>query len=99
MAKTSAWFHRLLEHPLTSGLDVNDPHRTNLRRQIIAEKPFLRRIYEEWYGLLADEIPGGVGRVLELGSGAGFLSEHIPELVTSDILPCGGLNLVLDGQA
>jgi len=95
----NTWFHGLLEHPLTRGLDVNDPHRTNLRRRIIAEKPFLRRIYEEWYEMLRRQIPAGEGRVLELGSGAGFLRERMADVITSDILPCNGLDLILDGQA
>jgi len=94
----NAWFHPLLEHPLTRGLDVNDPRRTNLRRQIIAQKPFLRRIYQEWYEMLALQIPAGDGKILELGSGAGFLPQRLPDVITSDILPCDDLNLVLDGQ-
>ncbi len=31
---------RLLEHPLTRGLDVDDPRTTHLRRRILAEKRF-----------------------------------------------------------
>jgi hypothetical protein len=38
-----------LAHPLTRGLDINDPNVTHLRRRIIQEKPFLRKIYQEWY--------------------------------------------------
>ena len=62
----------LLAHPLTKGLDIDDPKTTRLRRQIIQEKYFLRKIYEEWYQSIAASLPGGEGAVLELGSGGGL---------------------------
>ncbi len=86
-----------LAHPLTHGLDLNDPCTTHRRRQIICEKIFLHRIYEEWYQAIAAALPAGEGRVLELGSGAGFLNEIIPGLITSEIFACPGVTLVLDG--
>lgn len=88
--------HRLLAHPLTGSHDLDDPATTKLRRQIIASKPFLRAIYREWYSLLAAALPAGEGAVLELGSGAGFCSEFIPGLITSDIFRCPGVQLVID---
>ena len=39
---------------------------------------------------------GGSGPVLEIGSGAGFLSRYIPDAFTSDVFPVRGLNLVLN---
>ena len=89
---------RILAHPLTRGLDIDDPRTTALRRRIIQEKPFLRRIYEEWYGLLRDALPWGSQPALELGSGAGFAKEAIPNLITSEIFATPGVDLVLDGQ-
>jgi SAM-dependent methyltransferase len=41
-------------------------------------------------------LPAGQGAVLELGSGAGFCSQFIPGLITSDIFPCPGAQLVID---
>jgi SAM-dependent methyltransferase len=90
----------LLAHPLTRGRDLDDPNTTALRRQIIETKPFLRRIYEEWYTTLAASVPPGSevpGRVLELGSGAGFLKQFVPGAITSEIFPCPGVDAVLDG--
>jgi SAM-dependent methyltransferase len=90
----------LLANPLTRGLDLDDPHTTALRRQIVRDKIFLRRIYEEWYSLLAADVPPPEhvpGDVLELGSGAGFLSEYIPGLITSDVLPGSG-HMVVDAR-
>jgi len=74
-----------LEHPLTRGLPVDSPATTTLRRQIIDSKPFLRRIYDEWYTSVARHLPAGPGGVLELGAGAGFLQERVPEVIRSEI--------------
>src|SRR4051812_34430393 len=93
--------HRLT-HPLVRGLSIDDPRTTALRLQIIREKPFLRQIYHEWYTALAaavpprEKIPGGA---LELGSGAGFMHEYLPGLITSDIFPCPGVQMVVDARA
>jgi hypothetical protein len=88
-----------LAHPLTAGLDLDDPATTALRRRIVREKPFLRRIYQEWYELLAAALPEGPEPALELGSGAGFLREHVPHLITSEVFPCPDVDRVIDAQA
>lgn len=97
MAGAGNILRNLLAHPLTRGADLDDPRTTALRRQIIQDKPFLRRIYQEWYALLAADVPPGAGRVLELGSGAGFFKQHVPDALTSEIFPCPGIDVVLDG--
>jgi SAM-dependent methyltransferase len=89
---------RWLAHPLTAGRDLDDPATTDLRRQIIRSKPFLRAIYDEWYSKLAGELPAVDGPVIELGSGAGYCERFIPELITSEILFCPGVQLIVDGQ-
>src|SRR5437868_8535464 len=90
---------KCLSHPLTRGLDIDTPETTGLRRRIIREKAFLRRVYEEWYEALAAAVPAGEGAVLELGSGAGFLKEYIPGLITSDVFAVPGVELVADAHA
>jgi SAM-dependent methyltransferase len=85
-----------LGHPLTRGLHLDDPRTTALRRQIILSKPFLRKLYEEWYSLLAAELPCQPGPVLELGAGAGFAEKTIPDLITSEIFYEPGTNLQAD---
>lgn len=86
-----------LAHPLTRGLDIDDPRTTQLKRRIIQEKGFLRQIYEEWYVAIAAALPSGTGPVLELGSGAGFLSDFVPGLITSEVFYCPGVDAILDG--
>ncbi|MFP5287686.1 MAG: class I SAM-dependent methyltransferase [Thermoanaerobaculia bacterium] len=90
---------RWLEHPLTRGLDIDDPRTTHLRQRIVREKLFLRRIYKEWYRTLASSLPEGRGAVLELGAGAGFLSELVPGALRSEVFHTPGVDLVLDGLA
>jgi SAM-dependent methyltransferase len=88
----------ILAHPLTRGLDIDDPRTTLLRRQIIQTNRFLRAIYLEWYGDIVAALPPGEEPVLELGSGAGFLSEFIPGLITSEIFNTPGARVVMDAH-
>lgn len=88
-----------LAHPLTRGLDLDDPRTTERRRQIIRDKPFLKRIYDEWYQEIAAALPQPPGPVLELGSGAGYIRDVIPKpVITSERLFCDGVDAILDGQ-
>jgi SAM-dependent methyltransferase len=86
-----------LAHPLTKGMDIDDARTTELRRRIIREKPFLRKIYDEWYSAIAAALPPVGGAVLELGSGGGFQDEFIRDLITSEVFHCPGIRVVLDG--
>jgi SAM-dependent methyltransferase len=87
-----------LAHPYTRGLDVDDPRLTHIRRKIISEKSFLRQIYQEWYRAIADSLPVGEDPILEIGSGAGFLQEFIPDLVRSEVFGCPGIDVILDAM-
>jgi SAM-dependent methyltransferase len=89
---------RLLAHPATRGLNIDDPQTTQRRRGIIQSNRFLWRIYDEWYRLISGYIPGGSGRVFELGSGAGFLGQYIPDLIASEVFLCSDIQLVLDAR-
>jgi hypothetical protein len=88
----------LLAHPLTRGLDIDDPRTTHLRRQIIQQKGFLRQIYHEWYQDIAEVLPSGQEPVLELGAGGGFMADFVPQLITSELFYCPNIRIVLDGS-
>jgi SAM-dependent methyltransferase len=88
----------LLAHPLTHGRSIDDPGTTELRRSIIMSKPFLSAIYEDWYRAILQRIPEGEGSVLELGSGAGFFDRFLPEVITSEVFPCTGVQLIADAR-
>jgi SAM-dependent methyltransferase len=89
---------KVLAHPLTRGLDIDSPETSHLRKRIIREKRFLRKIYKEWYAFLMKAIPEGNGDVLELGSGGGFLSRYVPDLITSEVFPLPGVARVVDAH-
>jgi SAM-dependent methyltransferase len=86
----------LLAHPLTRGVELDDPRMTDLRLQVIRDKPFLRKIYSEWYRMIASRIPAGGGRVLEIGSGAGYFAELEPEAIQSEVFFCRNVDIVAD---
>jgi len=84
-------------HPAVRGLELDDPRTIEARRQVIASKPMLRQIYAEWYDALCQAVPPDRGPVVEIGSGAGFLADVLPGLVTSEVQVCSGVRVVLDG--
>jgi SAM-dependent methyltransferase len=87
-----------LAHPLTRGLDLDDPRTSFTRRQVIFENKFLLHVYQEWYQYLKDSIQNSEGVLLELGSGGGFLGDVIPNLISSEVFYFPGSNITLDGQ-
>ena len=88
---------RLLAHPLTKGMSVDDLETTLLRRKIVRNKIFLTAIYREWYSLLLAELPKD-GRILEVGSGAGFFGEMSSRIITSEVFNLPGIDVLLDGK-
>lgn len=91
-------FRGILAHPLTRGLNLDDPATTELRREIIKSKGLLRQVYEQWYTIIRDALPNG-GPVLELGSGGGFLKESINDLITSEVFYCQHVALIANALA
>ncbi len=53
-------------------------------------------VYQEWYERILTVLPSSGGEILELGSGAGFLPELIPGVITSEILIMPGVAATLD---
>jgi SAM-dependent methyltransferase len=89
---------KLLRPPEIPDLSIDDPRVTHGRREIIRNNTFLYRIYDEWYSLISESIPEGPGGVVELGSGAGFLNQYIPGLITSDVFTQPDIQVVLDAR-
>ena len=87
-----------LAHPQLRNLSLDDPLTTERRRGVIQGNAFLRRIYNEWYLALRDRIPQGSGRILELGSGAGFFADYVSDAITSEVLMCSGVKAITDAR-
>jgi len=67
--------------------DLDSSERTIFHQQIISEKSFLKKIYIEWYREFIKSYPTlPEGKILELGSGGGFLKELLPSVICSDVL-------------
>ena len=67
--------------------DFDDRATTLLHAEIIQRKPFLRKLYIDFYEQLEKVVSDPEEKVLvELGSGAGFFKEVISNVITSDIL-------------
>lgn len=74
--------------------DLDDPAVTELHRRIIERKPFLRRLYVDFYRELERWLPRRrPRRIIELGSGGGFIKQVIPDVITSDVLELQELDL------
>jgi SAM-dependent methyltransferase len=70
-----------IEFPLDS------PERTLHHREIILNKKFLKKIYEQWYNEFLREIKNLPNdKMIELGSGGGFLKVLEPKIICTDIL-------------
>ncbi len=79
--------------------DLDDPKTTLAHRDIILKKKFLKRLYEDWYKNMFAEMGNmAQGKVLEIGSGGGFLKELYPKVVTSDILPLPNVDQVFSAE-
>jgi SAM-dependent methyltransferase len=63
------------------------------------ERPLLRRIYREWFALLATRLSPVVGVSIELGSGIGQLRDFVPGLVTTDVEETPWADRVIDAAA
>jgi SAM-dependent methyltransferase len=77
---------------------LDQPDRIEDLRALIRRKPFLRRLYREIYGRYAECLARcpSQGVAVELGSGAGFVQELLPEVITSDVVPYPGVDQVID---
>lgn len=78
---------------------LDDPETTLKHRKIILSKSFLKKIYEKWYAdfiKIAKQLPPG--KLLEIGSGGGFLKELMPEIITSDIMSLNHCDMVFSAE-
>jgi len=77
---------------------LDDPARAGELRRLIERKPALRRLYLETYARYAACLRRcpAEGLAVELGSGASFVKQVLPEVVTTDVLEYAGVDRVVD---
>lgn len=79
---------------------LDDAALSQLHRQIICKKKFLRRIYEDFYQELMEAAGFRPNKsILELGSGGGFLKELYPTIITSDVLQLPSVDKIFSATA
>ena len=79
--------------------NLDDPNTTLEHREIILNKPFLKKLYTEWYSNFknyTNDLPEG--KVIEIGSGGGFLKDVYPEVITSDIMPLSVCDMTFSAE-
>ena len=78
--------------------ELDDYKRAESIQARIKAKQSLTQLYKDFYFRYANCISRSpnLGVNIEVGSGAGFLKEIVPEAITSDILPYKMIDLVMD---
>lgn len=77
--------------------DLDDPKTTIIRSRIIQENIFLKNLYTDFYNEFKNSIKGLPKRrkLVELGSGGGFIKKIIPDVITSDMIKLPNVDLHL----
>jgi SAM-dependent methyltransferase len=82
---------------------TSDASETSAEREVRADRekirrnPLLLEIYREMYRKILAEVPAeSFPRLLELGSGGGFLKEYAPHVITSECVPISFVDRVVD---
>lgn len=72
---------------MNSQVFLDDPQTTLIHAKTIKEKTFLRNIYTDFYNQFKESIKNPEKKKLvELGSGGGFIKDIIPNVTTSEIM-------------
>jgi SAM-dependent methyltransferase len=68
-------------------IPLDSPERTILHKEFIEKKFFLNKLYKQWYAEFKAELNNlPEGKLIELGSGSGFIKDIDSRILTSDIL-------------
>lgn len=83
---------------LKGPLDTDDSvERTKIHHDIIRQKPFLKALYRDIYRSFSSLIDNNSQnmKIVEIGSGSGFIKEIIPSAITSDVMNLPYLDMQL----
>jgi len=80
-------------------VDWDDPQTTIDSKELIQQKPLLKYFYEACYRFFQSELDDRTGEnTLELGSGAGFIKNYLPQCITSDVLDLPFIDEAIDAR-
>ena len=77
--------------------NLDDLQLTGLHADILHKKRFLKKLYFDFYRRLKESIDDTVqdgSKIIELGSGGGFIKDVIPNAITSDVLNIPSVDLI-----
>ncbi len=80
--------------------DLNSPQATIIKSRIIQRNIFLKNLYTDFYTVFKNSIPNLSRRIklVELGSGGGFIKELIPDVITSDVIELPNVDLKFSAE-
>ena len=79
--------------------DIDSKHINKIFKKIIEENVLLHEFYSDCYKIFKNELSKKNSlnlRILEIGSGAGFIKKIIPNIITSEIISLEGIDIQLD---
>src|SRR5512141_3304034 len=92
-----------LTEPTTRQLDPDSPEFTAANRDVLRNKPMLRRLFERFYRdcrrLDTQYFGDCPGLRIEIGSGSSFFKEVYPDVITSDIKPLPFVDLTARAES
>ncbi len=80
-------------------IESNDIEVSKEHAQIIRKKKVLNKLYHDWYKFLLDRIdflPDG--KIIELGSGGGFIKDLNPNIITTEVLDLDTVDMVFSAE-
>ena len=93
----------LITEPEVLRVDREDPKLIKVHGEILARKPMLRGVFEEFYQLCIaldrSYFGDARGKRVELGAGVSLFKSLYPEVIVTDIKPADHLDAVVDAQA
>lgn len=74
--------------------DLDSPSATLVHKEIIEQKPFLKKLYTDFYNRFKESMTESAEDKLlvELGSGGGFIKDIVPNVITSDVIQLPGVD-------
>jgi SAM-dependent methyltransferase len=85
-----------LKLPEAAQIDnLDDASATLVHARILQRKGFLRKLYVDFYTRLKNTVGDSANKkIIELGSGGGFIKDILPDAVTSDVLQIPSVDAV-----
>jgi SAM-dependent methyltransferase len=88
----------IFREPGTDVLSLDSIDRTIQHLSIIQRKPFLRKLYLDWYREIGQNLALTAPLpTVELGSGGGFIRQVMPNVITSEVLKIPNVDVIFDG--